>query len=67
MTFEVTLKILLGVALLATIGALIMGLFHMFKDGKEASKKSNKMMRWRIFFQAIAILVFTTLLFLKAH
>ena len=67
MTFEVALKIFLGVALLATVGALVLGLFHMFRDGKEASEKSNKMMRWRIVFQAIAILIFSVLLFLKAH
>ena len=67
MTIESVLKILLVVALIATAGALITGLVQMFKDGKKASEKSNKMMRLRILFQALAILIFSALLFLKGH
>lgn len=66
MTLGLILKILLVLALLGTVGALAAGLVAMFKDGKEASERSNKMMRYRILFQAIAILVFSLLLFLKA-
>ena len=66
MTFELILKILLGGALIATLGALTFGLFNMFKEGKEADERSNKMMRLRILFQALAILIFSVLLFLKA-
>ena len=67
MTFESLLKTLLVFALIATAGALIVGLFQMFKEGKKASEKSNKMMRLRILFQGLAILIFSILLFLKAH
>ncbi len=67
MTIESVLKILLVFALIATAGALITGLVQMFKDGKKASEKSNKMMRLRILFQALAILIFSVLLFLKGH
>jgi len=67
MTIESILKILLVFALIATVGALITGLVQMFKDGKKASEKSNKMMRLRILFQALAILIFSALLFLKGH
>ncbi len=66
MTIEWTLKILLVLALVATVGALVSGLFNMFKEGKEAGERSNKMMRLRILFQALAILIFSILLFLKA-
>lgn len=67
MTIESILKILLVFALIATAGALLTGLVQMFKDGKKASEKSNKMMRLRILFQALAILIFSALLFLKGH
>ncbi|MBY0291728.1 MAG: twin transmembrane helix small protein [Alphaproteobacteria bacterium] len=65
MTFELILKILLMGALIATVGSLILGLLTLFKEGKEADERSNKMMRLRIFFQALAILIFSLLLFLK--
>ena len=65
MTFELILKILLIGALIATVGSLIFGLLTMFKEGREADERSNKMMRLRIFFQALAILIFSLLLFLK--
>ncbi|MBL8676498.1 MAG: twin transmembrane helix small protein [Alphaproteobacteria bacterium] len=67
MTIEFILQLLLVFALVATVGALIVGLFQMFKEGKKSSEKSNKMMRLRIVFQALAILIFSILLFLKAH
>lgn len=65
MTFALSLKILLIGAMLATVGALIIGLFHLFHEGKEAGERSNKMMRYRIFFQALAILIFSLLLFMQ--
>lgn len=66
MTATLLLKILLIGAMTATVGALILGLFTLFKEGKEADAQSNKMMRLRILFQALAILIFSCLLFLKA-
>ena len=66
MTLDLFLKVLLIGAMVATIGALTAGLINMFKQGKEAGERSNKMMRFRIFFQALAILIFSFLLFLKA-
>lgn len=66
MTLELTLKILLIGAMIATLGALTFGLFNMFKEGKEADERSNRLMRLRILFQALAILIFSVLLFLKA-
>jgi uncharacterized membrane protein YidH (DUF202 family) len=66
MTTTYVLKILLIGAMIATVGALALGLFNMFKEGKEADERSNRMMRYRILFQAIAIVIFSVLLFLKA-
>jgi len=65
MTFQFILKTLLITAMIATAGALIMGVFHLFQDGKGASERSNKMMRFRVLFQAIAIVVFSLLLFMQ--
>jgi hypothetical protein len=66
MTLALFLKILLGGAMAATVGVLAFGLFNMFKEGKAADERSNKMMRLRICFQALAILIFSCLLFFKA-
>jgi hypothetical protein len=62
MTF---LKILLIAAMVATVGALVLGLLSMSKEGKEAGERSNRLMRYRIFFQALAILIFSLLIFFK--
>ncbi|MBI2707486.1 MAG: twin transmembrane helix small protein [Proteobacteria bacterium] len=67
MTTTFFLKILLIGAMTATVGALVLGLFNMLKDGKKADIRSNKMMRLRILFQALAILIFSLLLFFKGH
>jgi len=67
MTLTFFLKILLIGAMVATVGALALGLLNMLKDGKTADIRSNKMMRLRILFQALAILIFSLLLFFKGH
>lgn len=66
MTVDLALKIGLAGAMIATAGSLVLGLFNMFKEGKEAGERSNKMMRLRIIFQGLAIFIFSLLLFLKA-
>lgn len=65
MTTTLILKTLLVGAMAATLITLVMGLFTLFKAGHTADGRSNKMMRLRIFFQALAILFFSLLLFLK--
>jgi len=66
MTIAFLLKVLLVGVMIATVGTLAIGLFNMFKEGDEVGERSNKMMRLRILFQALAILIFSLLLFLKA-
>ena len=65
MTVQLVLKILLVGAMLATVVALTLGLFNMSKEGKATGERNNKMMRLRILFQALAIVIFSLLLFLK--
>ena len=54
--------ILLFMAMAATLGALVWGLIAMARGGEFNAKWSNKMMRYRVMFQAIAIAVFALLL-----
>ena len=54
--------ILLFMAMAATLGALVWGLIAMARGGEFNAKWSNKMMRYRVLFQAIAIAVFAVLL-----
>lgn len=65
MTLNLALKILLGVAMGATVIVLVLGLLNMFKEGKKAEERSNRMMSLRILFQALAILIFSLLLFFR--
>lgn len=67
MILTTVLKLLLVGAMVATVGALALGLLNMLKEGEKASLRSNKMMRLRILFQALAILIFSLLLFFKVH
>jgi len=66
MTLDLFLKVFLVLAMAGTVISLVFGLFNMFKKGQEAGVQSNKMMRFRIYFQALAILIFSLLLFSKA-
>ena len=50
--------ILMAVAMIATLGALIIGLVAFVKGGQFNEKHGNKMMRLRLYFQAAAILFF---------
>ncbi len=54
--------VLLFLAMAATVGALVWGLIAMARGGEFNAKWSNKMMRYRVLFQAIALAVFAILL-----
>ena len=71
-TMQVFLVILLVAAVLATVVALVRGIISFLRtteaelkgDGPSASAlKSNKMMQYRVFFQAIAVLLVVIILF----
>jgi len=62
MTMRTILEIGLFLAMGATVVSLVVGLIHFFKTTKEDREKSNKMMRYRIFFQGIALAIFALLL-----
>ena len=50
--------ILLAVALLMTLGVLFAGLVVMARGGETSRKYSNKLMRWRVICQGIALVIF---------
>jgi hypothetical protein len=53
--------ILLIVAMLATVGALFVGIFSMARGGEFNRKYGNTFMRWRVALQATAIILFIIL------
>lgn len=59
------LVILLFVALGLTALALFTGLFSMVRGGDFNKKYGNRLMRVRVLFQAIAIVVFVIVLYLR--
>ncbi|MEQ8816803.1 MAG: twin transmembrane helix small protein [Thalassobaculum sp.] len=54
--------VVLILAMAATVGALVWGLIAMARGGEFNAKWSNKMMRYRVLFQAVALAVFALLL-----
>ena len=59
--------IILFMAMAATLGALVWGLIAMARGGEFNAQWSNKIMRYRVLFQAIAIGVFALLLTLSGR
>lgn len=56
------LTILLIAAMAATLITLLMGIIGMVKTDKNSPARSNQLMRWRIYFQAVAVIIFGVLL-----
>ncbi len=56
------LTILVGLAMLATLGVLFAGLIGMARGG--SSQTSQKLMRWRVLLQGLALLLFGVLMLL---
>ena len=57
------LTILVGLAMLATLGVLLAGVLGM-AGGQGNSRRSNLLMRWRIGLQVLALVLFAILLLL---
>ena len=49
---------LLIIAMMITLGVLLLGLFSMARGGDFDKRNSNRFMRWRVIAQGIAILLF---------
>lgn len=59
---NVAFTIFLVLAMAATLGALVWGLVAMARGGEFNARWSNKMMRYRVLFQAIALAFFAVLM-----
>lgn len=63
----VLLYFLIPVAMLATLGTLVMGIFSLAKGGEFSKQNSNKLMRLRVMFQAVAVALLMALVFLLSN
>ena len=64
---SVVLYAILGLALLAVLATLGMGFYALFRGGEFGRKWSNKLMRLRIGFQLIAIIMVAIVVTLAQH
>ena len=56
-----TVFALMIVAMVATLGVLFFGLFSMARGGEFHKRNANRIMRWRVIAQGVAILLFLLL------
>ncbi|WP_170380419.1 MULTISPECIES: twin transmembrane helix small protein [Ruegeria] len=61
------LMVVLLLAMAAVVVVLTLGIANFGKSGMDAAKKSNKMMRLRILFQFIAVLLIVLYVFLRGQ
>tara|TARA_X000000368_G_C22595822_1_gene521454 strand:+ start:236 stop:469 length:234 start_codon:yes stop_codon:yes gene_type:complete len=67
MHFMDVLQIILVVFMAGALGAVIIGVIAMAVNGKLNKNHSNKLMRLRVLFQAIAVLVFVVIIWLSRN
>ena len=61
------LQIVLVVFMAGALGAVVIGVIAMAVNGKLNKNHSNKLMRIRVLFQAIAVLVFVIIIWLSRN
>lgn len=59
------LPVLLGIAMLATLGVLFAGVISFAFNTKMNAKYSNKLMRARVVLQAVAVVLFAAVVLLQ--
>ena len=60
---EAVFPVLIGAALLAVLAVLFTGIVSMFRGGEFNRKYGNKLMRWRVALQALAVLLIVVFVF----
>jgi uncharacterized membrane-anchored protein len=63
---ETALVFLIVLAVGATLVVLLMGVFNLLRKGHDPHR-SNKLMRWRIILQAVAVALIFIVLWLTKH
>ena len=62
-----TMQIILVLFMAATLAIVVIGVVAMAINGKLNKNHSNKLMRLRVLFQAIALLVFVIIIWFARH
>ena len=62
-----TMQIILVVFMVATLAVVVIGVITMAVNGKLNKNHSNKLMRIRVLFQAVAILIFVIIIWLARN
>ena len=62
-----TMQIILVIFMVATLAVVVVGVIAMAVNGKLNKNHSNKLMRLRVLFQAIAVLVFVVIIWLARN
>ncbi len=62
-----TMQIILVLLMAATLAVVVIGVIAMAVNGKLNKNHSNKLMRLRVLFQAIAIFVFVVIIWLARN
>ncbi len=55
------LTVLLAVFMAATLGVLFLGIVTLARGGEDSPERSNKLMRYRVLLQAVAVLLLLAL------
>lgn len=62
-----TFAILVAIALAAVVLVLIVGVFAMARGGEFNDKYGNRMMRWRVALQALAVILMLVFVFMASR
>jgi len=62
-----TFAILIAIALAAVVVVLIVGVFTMARGGEFNDKYGNRMMRWRVALQALAVILMLVFVFMASQ
>jgi nitrogen fixation-related uncharacterized protein len=62
-----TFAILIAIALAAVVVVLIVGVFAMARGGEFNDKYGNRMMRWRVALQALAVILMLVFVFIASQ
>ena len=62
-----TMQIILVIFMAATLAVVVIGVIAMAINGKLNKNHSNKLMRLRVLFQALAVLVFVIIIWLSRN
>jgi uncharacterized protein HemY len=60
-------KIVVAIAIFVVASILVAGLYTLFRGGDVAATWSNRLMRYRVLAQAIAILIIMAVLYFARH